>query len=180
MIVAAALAVALVAGCGDRQQQPPSGTAARCGPVEEQPDGGHSHLVGDTDAPVDYLTVPPTSGWHFRDPDRIHDALAVHGPADPLTETEQASVVAVDLVVIAHRGLPDDEREALERLAVGEYDGRVAVTPYERLEPGQVALAAWRRLQICEGVDVAVVSAFVDEYAADEPDLGMGEEHGGH
>lgn len=176
MVLVVALGVVLLAACGDEGDGSRAATTVQCGPVEEQPDTGHQHLVGDADAPVDYRTVPPTSGWHFRDPDRIDEALTVHGAGDPLTETEMASVAAVDLVVIAYRDLSDDERETLEELAAGRYEGRVALTPYDRLEPGQVALAAWRQLQICDGVDAAVVSDFVDEHAADEPDLGTDDE----
>lgn len=169
---AVVLALFLVAGCADS-----TATQVSCGPVEEQPDGGHQHLVGDTEPPVDYLTVPPTSGWHFRDPDRIRAALGMHSPDDPLTEVEQASVLAVDVAVVTYRDLTDDELAVLADVAA-EYEDRVAVTPYERLEPGVVVMAAWRTMQRCDGVDRDTIAAFVEEHAASEPDFTMGgEEH---
>ncbi|HVL97923.1 MAG TPA: DUF3105 domain-containing protein [Egibacteraceae bacterium] len=181
-VVAVGVGALLLAGCGGAP-----GTAAEvdCGPVEEQPDAGHQHLVGDAEAPVDYATVPPTSGWHFADPDRVRGALGMHEAERPLTETEQASVLAVDAVVVTWRDLTAEQRDALAELATGEYAGRVAVTPYDRLEPGQVVMTAWRTMQVCDGLDLAAVARFVDAHAAAEPDFSMGgadhgDEHGRH
>lgn len=178
-MIAVGLSLGLLAGCADDA----AGTAApeaECGPVEEQRDEGHQHLVGDAEPPVDYGTVPPTSGWHMREPDRVRAAIGVRGPDEPLSELEQASVLAVDAVVVTYNDLPDEELRALVELVEADYDGRVAVTPYDRLEPGQVALTAWRRLQRCDGVDTEAVAAFIDEYAAAEPDFTMSGEHDDH
>lgn len=179
-VVSALLLVASLSGCGDATtaEGAPEPSGVACGPVETQPDQGHQHLVGDAEPPVDYLTSPPTSGWHIREPERIQAAIGVH--EEPLTELQQVSVQSVGLAVIAHHDLSADERRALEELAASEYPGRVAVTPYDRLETGEVALAAWRTLQRCEGVDEDAIAAFVEEFAAAEPDYSMGGEDDDH
>lgn len=142
-----------------------------CGVVEETVDAGHHHLVGDAEPPTGYATVPPTSGWHYRERDRI--VTGVRDPDDPLTESEQVSVLAVGGVVVSYHEVSDEDRRGLADFVAAQAD-RLALTPYDRLEPGQVALTAWRTRQFCSGFDEAAAGSFVDEHAADELDYDMG------
>lgn len=162
----AALALVLAA-CG--AQPAPVGeavTTAACDPVEfpaPQPGG---HLIGDQEPPVAYSSVPPTSGWHTSGA----FSIAVHGPDDPLPEPRQVSVLEAGGVVVAYHDLDEETRTELEEHVRERHPERVAVTPYDRLEPGQVAFTAWQTLQRCEGLDLAELDAFVAEHASAEPD----------
>jgi hypothetical protein len=164
---AAALALcALLAGCGTLPAEeladgpPPGG----CTEVVNPPLQAGSHLIGDNAPPVPYSSTPPTSGWH------TSGALdvSIHGADDPLSEPEQVSVLEADGVVVTYRDLPAEDVAALEDLVRAEYDGRVAVTPYDAIEPGEVALTAWGALQRCDGLDLAAVRAFVDRKVGEE------------
>lgn len=146
-------------------------SGSRCGAVEETVDAGHHHLVGDAKPPTGYATEPPTSGWHYRGRDRI--VTGVRDPDDPLTEPEQVSVLAVGGVVVSYHEVSEDARRGLAEFVTAHED-RVALTPYDRLEPGQVALTAWRTRQLCAGFDETAASSFVDEHAAGKLDFDMG------
>jgi hypothetical protein len=143
----------------------PAAEAAACGPVEHPPEQGGQHLIGDQEPPVPYSSTPPTSGWHSSGAFEI----AIQPPDDPLSEPRQVSVLEAHAVVVTYRDLEDEDRAALEALVREHYEGRAAVTPYDQLEPGQVGLTAWGTLQLCEGLDVEAVAAFIDEHAAEEP-----------
>jgi hypothetical protein len=83
----------------------------------------------------------------------------------------QVSVLEAGGVVVTYRDVPDADRTALEEHVGATYAGRVAVTPYDQLEPGQVAFTAWGTLQRCDGLDLSTLDAFVDAYADKEPDV---------
>lgn len=137
---------------------------AGCGSVERVAEQSGGHLIGDADPPQPYRTVPPTSGWHAAGAPRY----GVHDEADPLREPEHVSVLESGGVVVSHRGLDAGPRAALEALAA-EHDGVLAVTPYDRLDPGQVAVTAWGVIARCDGVDVEAVRAFVRAHAGGGP-----------
>jgi hypothetical protein len=150
-----ALALALLAvACGDATPA----AQGPCGPVEELPIQGGTHLVGDQEPPVPYNSTPPTSGWHSSGA----VVLGVHD--QPLTEPEQVAVLEQGGVVVTHGELPEQDRAALEELVGGEYAERAALTAYDELEPGTVVLTAWGLLQRCDGADPGAVRAFIDEH----------------
>lgn len=140
--------------------------AGRCAEVEVVPVQGGAHLLGDTPPPVPYNSTPPTSGWHSSG----FPPIGVRGPSEALTEPQQVGVLETGAVVVTYRGLPDDERGALEQDATvaPELAGRVAVTPYDRLAEGEVAFAVWGALQRCDGYDPGALRAFVTTYAAEQ------------
>jgi hypothetical protein len=142
-----------------------------CGPVENPPQQAGSHLIGDTEPPIPYSSVPPTSGWHTSGALEVR----IHSIEDPLSEAAQVSVLEADGVVITYHDLPAEDVATLEDLVREHYDGQVALTPYDRLEPGQVALTAWGTLQTCQGLDLAAVETFVDTHVAE--DVSPGHSH---
>jgi len=122
-------------------------------------------MLGDRPPPVPYASTPPTSGWHASGAFTID----VRGSSEALSEPQQVSVLEAGGVVATYRDLPEDDRGALEESATMAYPGRVAVTPYDRLEEGEVAFTAWGALQRCDGLDLDALAAFVDTYADPEP-----------
>lgn len=141
---------------------------AGCGPVEHPPVQGGSHLIGDAKPPGPYSSTPPTSGWHSSGAVEVR----IHDEADPIGEPQQVSVLEADGVVITHRDLPPDEQGSLEELVRERYDGKVAVTPYEKLERGEIALTAWGALQRCMGLDIDAITGFVEAHAARDVEPG--------
>lgn len=140
------------------------GGTVTCDAVEHPPQQAGSHLLGDQEPPVAYSSTPPTSGWHSSGAFDV----AVQAPDDPLTEPEQVSVLEAGGVVVTYGSLPDDAIDELAEKVRDRYDGRVAVTPYDELDNGEVAFAAWTTLQRCDGVDLAALDQFVAEFGPDE------------
>ena len=177
--VAAALFVMLLVGCGG---DPPvatdgsttseaaagPGPTEHCGEVETVPIQGEGHLVGDQEPPVAYNSTPPTSGWHASG----DVAFVVADESDPLTEPEQVTVLELEGVVVTYNGLDDDARQQLADLVGTKYAGVAAMTSYDALGEGEVALTAWGRLQLCDAVDLPAVEAFITAFATAEPDQG--------
>ena len=157
--------VGMLVACTD--ETPPAGVSeapsatANCGPVETIPIQGEGHLVGDQEPPVPYNSTPPTSGWHTS----VDVAIAVAPDGEPLTEPEQVTVLELGGVLASYNGLEPADQEELEGLAAEVHAGQLAVTPYSKLDPGQVALTAWGFLQQCDALDPAAIAAFVEAYA---------------
>lgn len=121
-------------------------------------------MIGAQDPPVPYSSTPPTSGWHAAGP----PSIAVHGSEEPLPEPGQVSVLEAGAVVVTYRGLSGEDRSRLEAHVLDHHDGRVAVTPYDALDHGQVAFTAWGVVQRCSGLDLAALDGFVAEHADPE------------
>ena len=138
---------------------------ALCDSPEFPPVQFGSHLIGDADPPVPYSSTPPTSGWHASGAFQID----VQPPDEPLRESVQVSIAEVGAVVVTYRDVDDADRARLEEAVHTRYAGRVAVTPYDQLDPGAMTRAAYGVLQRCEGIDLDAVDAFVESYAAEQP-----------
>ncbi len=115
-----------------------------------------------------YSSTPPTSGWHSSGALDV----TVHGPDDPLSEAEQVSILEADGAVITYWDLSAADVAALTDLVEADYDSSVALTPYDALEPGQLALTAWGTLQRCDAVDLNVVRGFLDTHVAGDVEPG--------
>ncbi len=135
---------------------------ASCGRTKTIPEQSGSHLVGDVKPPVPYNSTPPTSGWHSS------GAVAITISRKPLSEPEQVSVLEAGGVVVSYRDLPGRDLARLRRVIRADYDGKVAVTPYAKLERGKVAVTAWAKLMLCDGVNIAAVRRFADQHATGE------------
>ena len=113
---------------------------------------------------VDLTEAGPT-GWHVSGTFDI----AVQAPGDPLTEVEQVSVLEAGGVVVAYNAITDADRAAREQRVSERYDGRVAVTTYDKIDKGETALTVWGVLQRCERLDLAALDQFVAAYADEQP-----------
>jgi Protein of unknown function (DUF3105) len=125
------------------------------------------HLIGDRPPPVPYSSTPPTSGWHVSG----RFAIAVNPPDRPLSEPTQVSVLEAGGVVVAYRELSAVDRHRLETHVREHFPGRVAVTSYDKLRPGQVAFTAWGVLQRCDGLHLDMLDAFVAAHGAQHPNV---------
>jgi hypothetical protein len=152
-------------------EPPDADRQVTCGPIENPPQQAGSHLIGDTEPPIPYSSTPPTSGWHTSGAFEVR----IHDSDDPLSEPAQVSVLEAEGVVVTYHDLPEDALVALHELVREHYDGQVAVTPYAALEEGEVALTAWGTLQRCDGLDLDVVTAFIDAHVGD--DVSPGHSH---
>jgi hypothetical protein len=92
-------------------------------------------------------------------------------PGRSTAKPKQVSVLEAGGVVVTYRDVSDGDRRRLEEHVRANHAGRVAVTPYDQLEPGQIAFTAWGTLQRCDGVDLSALDAFVATYADEEPDV---------
>jgi Protein of unknown function (DUF3105) len=124
-----------------------------------------SHLLGDQKPPVPYSSHPPTSGWHASG----HLDVDVRDGDDPLNEPAQVSVLEAGGVVVTYGAVPDAQVARLAGRVRERHAGRVAVTPYQRLDDGEVAFTAWGVIQRCEGVDLTALDHFVRRFADDGP-----------
>jgi hypothetical protein len=163
MALTALVLCLLAAGCSDPAPATDDDVAATdsCAAAETIPIQGEGHLVGDQEPPVEYNSTPPTSGWHTSG----DVEFAVYGTDEPLTEPEQVTVLELGGALITHRDLTEEDVATLAGLVTGDYAGHAAMTPYDRLEAGEVALTAWGKLQRCDAVDVDAVAAFIEAYA---------------
>jgi hypothetical protein len=146
----------------DAPVESPATVGGGCRPPEHpavQPGG---HLLPGATPPVPYSSTPPTSGWH-------PSGLVSPGVHDePLSEPQQVTALEGGRIVVSWRELPDGARRELEAFA-GIHANGVVSTPYDALEPGQVAFTAWGVVQRCHGFDDAAASVFLEEYAGRGP-----------
>jgi hypothetical protein len=163
--VVAVLAMVLgVAGCGDgsaAQETEQAVESGACGPVEEPQLQSGLHLLGGQEPPIPWSSTPPTSGWHAAGlPDvTVYD--------DPLPEAQQVSILETGAVVITYGDLPADDIAQLAALvAEDDLAGKVALTPYDRLGEGEVAIAAWGALRRCDAVDPVALRDFARTFAS--------------
>lgn len=157
-------AAAIVAGCGggtDPSGPDPTSSAVGasdvCRAEERPPLQAGAHLIGDTDPPVPYSSVPPTSGWHASGaPDP-----GVH--REPLSDPEVVALLEIGQVVAVYdpSRLDADEVAELEEIAGSTHPQRLSVTPANEPLPTPLTLTAWGVLQRCDGVAPEDITRFV-------------------
>lgn len=155
-----AAAILLATGCGDGVPDgggSPAPSVEGCAPEERPPLQAGSHLIGDTDPPVPYSSVPPTSGWH---------ASGAPSPGvndEPLSDPQIVALLERGQVVAVYDpdALDDEAISRLEELATSVHEERLSVTPANTRMPAPLTLTAWGVLQRCETVAAEAVTAFV-------------------
>ena len=144
----------------------PEVETAECGKVEKVAEMGGGHLVGDQEPPVPYNSTPPTSGWHASG----EVAFEVLPEGRPLSEPEQVTVLELGGVMVTYNGVSGADRKTLERLVGQKYDGLAALSSYDKLPEGSVAMTAWAVVQRCDGVNTAAIDDFIATYPEDAPE----------
>ena len=165
VMVAVLALMTLVAACSRPARSSVPTATERCDAPDMPSLQGGDHLIGDREPPVPYSSTPPTSGWHASGAFEI----AIQAPDDPLTEPGQVSVLEAGAVVVTYNDVSEAERARLEQHVSERYDGRVAVTAYDKLPPGGMAFTGWGVLQRCDGVDLEALDTFVAAYADEQP-----------
>ena len=159
------LLLALTVACSPGSEENSRAAAQRCEAPERPKLQAGEHLIGDREPPVAYSSIPPTSGWHSSGAFEI----AIQPADDPLTEPEQVSVLEAGGVVVTYNNIPDSDRKALVERISKRYSGRVALTPYGKLAPGQIAFTGDGVLQRCNGLDLEALDAIVTAHADARP-----------
>ena len=155
----------LLVGCSPEQAESVVAATDLCEAPDMPELQGGDHLIGDQAPPVPYNSIPPTSGWHSSGAFDI----AVEPVDEPLSEPRQVSVLEAGAVVVTYRELAAGALDSLEAHVRERYSGRVAVTAYDELQPGGVAFTGWGVRQVCDGVDLSALDAFVATYADEQP-----------
>jgi hypothetical protein len=162
-----AAAVLLIAGIVlptflPRQALPTSsGSAAACGPLQTMEDEGRAHLAAGDPAPV-YKSVPPTSGTH----NPVWAQAGIYG--DNVDVTQLVHSLEHGYIILFYNAISQDEINQLSNIQRSD-PYKIIVAPYPNM-PHKVALAAWTRLQTCEGVNEQAIRSFTAQFRNQGPE----------
>ncbi len=140
---------------------PPSDVT--CEDVEEYEDQGYDHIRPGQPHPP-YNSNPPTSGWHWADPQE----WGIY--STPQVQEQLVHNLEHGGIVIQYNNLPSSE---LARVIdfVKRDPRHIIVAPYPGLGRNvRVALTAWTYLQACDGVDLDAIGDFIDEFRDQGPE----------
>lgn len=153
-------AVALAISVTQPEPPPPPELEA----VETFPDMGVQHLAAGASTP-EYNSDPPTSGPHAQAP----APCGIY--REPVPDTAQLHSMEHGAVVIQYDpDLPQDQLTELEGINWSSAD-EVIVAPRPD-SPAPVALTAWNKRLLLDGVDVEVITAFEREFGNQSPEGG--------
>ena len=131
---------------------------------------GNQHVpVG---APVQYSTVPPTSGAHYDDP-------APWGVYDEETPDDRQVVHNMEHggIIISYNLADAGQIASLQSFVEGQpgFPGCFIMRPYPDVAEGSVVLTTWEWLQEFQGLEAEAMQLFIDDHKARGPeDLGPG------
>jgi hypothetical protein len=157
VVAALLLTMAVGSACGQ------GAAAARCDAVEPSTDLADYHVL--PDAEVSYELSPPAGGPHYGGPPPSAGVVS-----ESLDDPAQVSALEAGLVLVQYDdSLSDDDRARLEDLT-DEYDELLVAPANGPIDRGQpVALTAWGSRQLCDGVDLPSVRAFLRTYPVAPP-----------
>ena len=147
---------------------PPTAVAAltqgQCAPVQDFPSQGGTH-ISPGDAHPAYNSNPPTSGWHWANP----QDWGIY--TTPQVQDQLVHNLEHGGIVIQYRDLPAADVQRLSTLV--QHDRiHMILAPYPDLPAGStVALTAWTHLQLCNGVNEASITRFVTTFRNKGPEL---------
>jgi len=111
-----------------------------------------------------YTSTPPATGPHYDEPAEwgIYDTEL---PDERVLRNLQLTGVAINYNL--------DDQEEIDRLKalVGgqpDYPCYLILQPYSKIDPGKVALSAWARLDVMDGVDEGRIQQFLDALRGNE------------
>jgi hypothetical protein len=135
-----------------------------CGPVQAFPSQGNDHIQPDQSHPP-YSTNPPTSGWHWANPQE----WGIY--TTPQVQEQLVHNLEHGGIVVQYRDLSSEEIKTLTALVIHDRYHRL-LAPYPGLPEGtKVALTAWAHLQNCNGINEEALRAFTEAYRDKGPEL---------
>lgn len=136
----------------------------QCTPVQDFPTQGGTHIAP-SEAHPPYNSNPPTSGWHWANP----QDWGIY--TTPQVQEQLVHNLEHGGIVIQYRDLPTADLQQLTNLV--QHDRvHVILAPYPDLPAGStVALTAWTHLQLCNGVNEAAITRFITTFRDKGPEL---------
>ena len=135
-----------------------------CGAVQAFPELNRNHIQPHDPHP-DYNSNPPTSGWHWPNPQDWGIYTVQQFQEQLIHNLEHGGIV------IQYNNLPSSDVERLTNL-VNRDSYHMILAPYSGLTGGvKVAYTAWTHLQTCDGVDENAIRAFVNAFRDKGPEL---------
>ncbi len=134
-----------------------------CEPVQSFSSQGQTHITQGQSHPP-YNSNPPTSGWHL---EQSRGAGIFNSP-----QVQELLVHDLEhgFVIIQYNGLTSAELTQLTEMVQRDRYHRI-LAPYPQLPEGaRVALTAWTKLQLCNGVSEKDIAAFTSAYRDQGPE----------
>ncbi len=145
-------------------QAAPVAGSATCSPVQTFPEQSRDH-IGQGQPHPDYNSNPPTSGWHWANPQDWGIYTNQQFQEQLVHNLEHGGIV------IQYNGLTPADVQRLTNL-VNRDSYHMILAPYPGLPQGvEVATTAWTHLQTCDGVDENAIRAFVNAFRDKGPEL---------
>ena len=123
-----------------------------------------SHPIPEGEEHEPYTSTPPATGPYYDEPAEwgIYDTEL---PDERVLRNLQLTGVAINYNL--------DDQQAIDRLkAIVEgqldYPCYLILQPYSKIDVGKVALTAWARLDVMDGVDEGRIQEFLDEFHGNE------------
>jgi hypothetical protein len=141
-----------------------SNAQGQCTLVQTFPSQGGTHIAPNDSHPP-YNSNPPTSGWHWANPQDwgIYDS--------PQVQEQLVHNLEHGGIVIQYRDLPASDLQRLKNLVQRDRIHMI-LAPYPDLPTGSnVALTAWTHLQSCNGVDETSINRFIAAFRDKGPEL---------
>lgn len=159
------LAVLIIAGGALLLLTPPrtvtSTGSAQCANLQQMLDEGRGHLSPGDPIPV-YKSNPPTSGTHNP---TWYQAGVYDNNVDV---TQLIHSLEHGYVILYYNGISQDEINQLASIQRSD-SFKMIVAPYPNM-PYKVALAAWARLQTCDGVNEQAIRSFTAQFRNQGPE----------
>ncbi len=167
VLVAVGIAVSgvLAAPATPPQAEPVASTAGvTCSSIQTFPSQGQTHIAPNDPHPA-YSSNPPTSGWHWANP----QDWGIY--TQPQVQEQLVHNLEHGGIVVQYNGLAASDVERLTAL-VQRDNYHMILAPYPGLPSDvRVALTAWMHLQTCNGVNENTITAFVNAFRNKGPEL---------
>lgn len=140
---------------------PTSTGSYACGNLQVLEDEGRGHLNPGDPIP-NYKSNPPTSGTHNATwyPSGVYD--------NNVDVTQLIHSLEHGYVVLYYNDIPQDQINQLVNIQRSD-SFKVIVAPYPNM-PHKVALAAWGRVQPCDGPNEAAIRSFIAQFRNQGPE----------
>jgi Protein of unknown function (DUF3105) len=125
--------------------------------VRTFPEAGRDHIDAGAQ-PKNWNSNPPTSGDHLQNwlqPGVYNSEQDMRAMVHSLEH---------GYVLMLYKDIPDSQVDQLRQFVEQRDGSKLILAPYSGLEQNGVALAAWRNLEVLDGVNMDVVQAFVNDY----------------